>query len=115
MIKRLSEGREVMKNVDAVKKNMNEQLPKMQAMQQEMMAAAAAGDTKKLNEMIVKMAEIQKQLTSVDARALNPTENSTAIVLAKAADGHPTGTATIQRDDIWGETVVTLWRERGWR
>ena len=115
VIKRMSEGREVMQNVDAVKKNMNEQLPKMQAMQQEMMAAAAAGDTKKLNEMMVKMGEIQKQLTSVGTRPLNPTENSTAIVLAKAADRHPTGTATIQRDDIWGETVVTLWRERGWR
>ena len=115
VIKRLSEGREVMKSADALEKNMNAQMPKLQAMQQEMMAAAAAGDVKKLNEMVGKMAEIQKQFTPVDPRALNATKNSTAVIVAKAADGHPTQTATIQRDDIWGETVVTLWRERGWR
>ncbi len=115
IVKKMSEGREVMKSADAIEKNMNAQLPMMQAMQQEMMAAAAAGDSKKLNELIVKMTEMQKQFTAVDPRALNPTKNSTAIIIAKAADGHPTQTATIQRDDIWGETIVTLWREGGWR
>ena len=115
IVKKMSEGREVMKSADAIEKNMNTQLPKMLAMQQEMMAAAAAGDSKKLNELMVMMTEMQKQFTSVDPRALNTTKNSTAIILTKAADGHPTQTATIQRDEAWGETVVTLWRKRGWR
>ncbi len=115
VIKKMSEGREVMKSADAIEKNMKTQMPKMQAMQQELMAAAAAGDSKKLNELIAKMTEIQTQFTAIDPRALNPTKNSTAIILVKAADGHPTQTATIQRDDTWGETVVTFWRERGWR
>lgn len=115
VLKRMSQGRQVMQSADALQQSVDNVMPKMQAMQKEMMAAASSGDQKKLSELIQKMTELQKQIPVIDPQALNPTKNSTAIVLAKAADGRPTSTATLQRDDAWGETVVTLWNEKPWR
>lgn len=116
VIKRLSKGRQVVASADALEKDMSALQPTLEALQKEVMAAAQAGNVQKLNEITAKFGEIQKKMTSVDMTAMNPTKNSTAILLARdSATKRPTSTATIQRDDALGETVVTFWREGGWR
>ncbi len=111
VVERLAKGKTIMSNSRDMEKNAQGFEQMMMTMQQEMMAAAQAGDMQKINQITAKLMEMQSKLMPADPAAINTDEKSTGILLEKdTKTGLPVSVVRVRRDEESGQTLVIFER-----
>jgi hypothetical protein len=116
VVKRFGANRRVLSSLDAMTAQMDALQPEMDAAQKEMEAAGEANDMERLNAAMKKFEAISQKMGNVNrigADPLNPSQ--TVILMEDKATKRATCTVQVERNATLNATVLTFWREGGWR
>ncbi len=115
IVKRFGANRRVLSSLEAMTAQMDALQPEMDAAQKEMEAAGEANDMDRLNAAMKKFEAISQKMNTGRIGA-DPTRPSKTIILAEdKASKRATISVQVERDPKLNATVLTFWREGGWR
>jgi hypothetical protein len=116
LVKRFGANRRVLTSLEALQLQMDALQPEMDAAQKEMEAAGEANDMDRLTEAMKKYEGISQKMGNVSRVSVDPSAPAHTVILSEdKATKRATSTVQIQRDGKLNRTVLTFWREGGWR
>ena len=116
VVKRFGANRRVLSSLEAMTAQMDALQPEMDAAQKEMEAAGEANDMDRLNAAMKKYEGIAQKMGNVNRIGADPLAPSQTVILTEdKATKRATCTVQIERNAKLNQTVLSFWREGGWR
>jgi hypothetical protein len=116
VVKRFGANRRVLSSLEAMTAQMDALQPEMDAAQKEMEEAGEANDMDRLNAAMKKFEAISQKMGNTNRIGADPMKPSQTVILTEdKATKRATITVQVERDPKLNATVLTFWREGGWR